>query len=293
MYAHCVPHRNSELCKVFSLQSNLAEVFSSQKSPISCLDGIRTISTILIVMLHVWRFIILRSSHLNEYTALEFWYSPLSNLLEHGRNAVDTFFFLSSFLVMYNFQNKTLKGQHFSLWKFYLNRYFRLFPVLLIVFLFYITLGKFCGKGPMHDNLDVEHWRKNAWTQIVGIANFYCLSPRVSGLVHLWYVHCDTQLYLLTPIAFLVYLKFSKKISLVFICIVLLVSIASVFTGGFMITGNYGIYAVKYWIQFYSVPYFRGNSWIMGLLCAYFFIPMKTSPLKLNKNNEHNSDHKA
>ncbi|XP_044727972.1 uncharacterized protein LOC123291670 [Chrysoperla carnea] len=185
---------------------------------------------------------------------------------------------------MYNFQNMISNKRPFNLWKFYLSRYFRIFPVVITVFLFYITLGKFCEHGVYHpDNLhDIEVWREYAWSQFICIANFFLESGMSFSLAHLWYVHCDSQLYLFTPIVFLFYLKFSKKTSLVFMFLALFISICTVFIVGYLITYQYTVVSAEY-SALYKMPYFRANPWILGLICAHFYIQMIKSPLKLNK----------
>ncbi|XP_044727967.1 uncharacterized protein LOC123291667 [Chrysoperla carnea] len=159
-----------------------------------------------------------------------------------------------------------------------------LFPVVLIVFLFYITLGKFCGYGPFYlDNIaDVEYWRNKAWAQILGVANFYIIMRRTASISHFWYVQCDSQLYLFTPIAFLIYTKRSKKSGLVFMGITLLTSIITVLACGYLVTACYNVHSREYFDLLYKMPYFRANPWIMGLICAYFFTQITTSPLKSN-----------
>lgn len=93
-----------ELFKAFSLFVNfklLCKMSDNKRSPnvIYCLNGIRSLSIIWIVFGHCYMVALLLPTHVNSADILDWLKTPFSMLLQSGTMSVDTFFFLSGFLL--------------------------------------------------------------------------------------------------------------------------------------------------------------------------------------------------
>lgn len=93
-----------ELFKVFSLFLNfklLCKMSGNKKSPnvIYCLNGIRSLSIIWIVFGHCYMVVLLLPTHVNSTDIMDWLKTPFSMFLQSGTISVDTFFFLSGFLL--------------------------------------------------------------------------------------------------------------------------------------------------------------------------------------------------
>lgn len=93
-----------EMFKVFSLFVNfklLCRMSGNKRSPnvIYCLNGIRSLSIIWIVFGHCYMVALLLPTHVNSADILDWLKTPFSMLLQSGTMSVDTFFFLSGFLL--------------------------------------------------------------------------------------------------------------------------------------------------------------------------------------------------
>lgn len=66
-----------------------------------------------------------------------------------GTVCVDTFFMITGLLVTYTFFDQMSKGIKFNLPLFYLHRYLRVTPALMVVALVHGTLIQHLGSGPL------------------------------------------------------------------------------------------------------------------------------------------------
>lgn len=93
-----------ELFKAFSLFVNfklLCKMSGNKKSPnvIHCLNGIRCLSIVWIVFGHCYMVVLLLPTNVNSAEILDWLRTPFSMFLQSGTMSVDSFFFLSGFLL--------------------------------------------------------------------------------------------------------------------------------------------------------------------------------------------------
>lgn len=159
----------------------MADTGSSSKR-ITCLDGIRGVSILLVLLAHT-------SGTEN------FSFSPeVHRLLNMGHLGVRVFFVISGFLITSILIHEHVKTGRVSLLKFYLNRTFRIFPAFyfylgVVVVLF--SLGVFqLERGDLLHALTytVNYHHQRAWQ--VG---------------HLWSLAVEEQFYFLWPLVFLLW----------------------------------------------------------------------------------------
>lgn len=93
-----------EIFKAFSLFVNLrilCKMSGNKKSPnvIYCLNGIRCLSIIWIVFGHCYMIVFLLPTNINSINVIDWLRTPFSMFLQSGTISVDSFFFLSGFLL--------------------------------------------------------------------------------------------------------------------------------------------------------------------------------------------------
>ncbi|KOB65560.1 Acyltransferase OPGC1, partial [Operophtera brumata] len=126
-------------------------------------------------------------------------------LIYNGMMIVQIFFFISGFLLVYNFQiyADRIKITWFDIPKVMILRYCRLSPALAVVLAFTATWLRHLGSGPLWKlfvtNSVVADCRTYWWHHLLYINNYmqedkYCAIPT-------WHIAADTQIYLIGLIA--------------------------------------------------------------------------------------------
>ncbi|XP_076316315.1 nose resistant to fluoxetine protein 6-like [Tachypleus tridentatus] len=190
-----------QLVSTFSIYTNTKNLFNAKSSAeyLRALHGLKFFSMNWIILGHTYLFVnfqALRNLKKSTRFASDFAFQAISN----GFVSVDTFFFVSGFLVIYTTMESVKKyNGRFNVLVFVLHRYFRLTPTLLMISSL-VFLLPLLGSGPIwHETLDplVEGCRNWWWTNALLLNNFI-------GEVHQkcmgysWYLCCDLQLFLLS-----------------------------------------------------------------------------------------------
>jgi peptidoglycan/LPS O-acetylase OafA/YrhL len=120
--------------------------------------------------------------------------------------AVDTFFLLSAMLLTLTITHM-LKKSGMPKWHFwpmmYLERYLRLIPPYIMIFLLYVFVVPYFGQGPLWTAKDFP--MKNAdchkywWAYFLLINNFVPNGKGTDCLGYYWYVANDFQLFIIAP----------------------------------------------------------------------------------------------
>ena len=140
----------------FSPYRNMVKLFYSapqKDGDLDVLNGIRVLSMCWVILGHAYFTSILSPvSNIKEIPdALTSWFYPI---IPGGFFAVDSFFFLSSFLGTYlmigPFYNRSFNLK--KVFMIYLHRYLRLVPPMLALTLFLLTFLKYMGDGPLYDS---------------------------------------------------------------------------------------------------------------------------------------------
>ncbi|XP_022242856.1 nose resistant to fluoxetine protein 6-like isoform X2 [Limulus polyphemus] len=199
-----------QLVSTFSIYTNSKNLFNTTSSAESlrALHGLKFFSMNWIILGHTYLFVnfqALRNLKKSTSFASDFAFQAISN----GFVSVDTFFFVSGFLVIYTTLESVKKfSGRFNAFVFALHRYLRLTPTLLMISSLVLLLP-LLGSGPIwHETLDplVEGCRNWWWTNVLLLNNFI-------GEVHQkcmgysWYLCCDMQLFLLSIFVIIPLLK--------------------------------------------------------------------------------------
>ena len=129
--------------KTFLFCFSLLETFpalmsvSRRRTTIHCFDGMRTLSMMWVVLGHCWLRIALQgpdNPQLFIQSTDTLWFQAVANT----QYAVDTFFFLSGFLVAYTVLGMLARKRPRGWGQYYLHRYVRLTPAYAFVMLVFI-----------------------------------------------------------------------------------------------------------------------------------------------------------
>nr|XP_023022547.1 nose resistant to fluoxetine protein 6-like [Leptinotarsa decemlineata] len=178
------------------------------------IQGVRFYNTILVILSH---------------TVMTFLIGPVANtkyaetlmgkvatlFLSSGPLCVSTFFFMSSFLLIYGifsqFENRKVKLK--DLLGIFINRYIRLTPSVVVVIAFYATWWRHFGSGPHWNDLIGKEFlrcRNNWWINLFYLNNF--IERENMCLVQTWYLALDTQYFVFLLVLVWILKKYEKLV---------------------------------------------------------------------------------
>lgn len=146
--------------------------------------------------------------------------APSMIMLLNACLSVDTFFYLSSFLVSYMMFVDPRAAKKFSYLKYVAFRYLRLTPAMMIVMCTWWILYPVIGAGNIYGGSPTWYKRVEGiqgtcpqywWTHLLYISNLYPYVIREQCDVTFWYLSADFQLYLIAPL-FILPLMSTRKI---------------------------------------------------------------------------------
>ncbi|XP_066155257.1 nose resistant to fluoxetine protein 6-like [Euwallacea fornicatus] len=193
--------------QAFSIFRNGKKLFKTFKhtsgDQIQVIHGLRVISMMWIVVGHTFFF-------LTDYPSMDanfienFEWTWNSFYLSTAHLAVDTFFFLSGFLMAYQYlkQNPQSFDGHIKRIPFMvLHRYLRLTPSMAAAYFIVVSLGRHLGNGPLfflkaaeEKDKCLKYW----WTFFTYLQNY--VNYNDICLINTWYLSADWQLFLISPL---------------------------------------------------------------------------------------------
>ncbi|CAG9323408.1 unnamed protein product [Blepharisma stoltei] len=208
----------------------------------------------------------------NPNKILDFLSKPVAVIVLSGSFAVDTFFWISGFLVSYLLIIEINSPKKMNWLLIYVHRYLRIVPVYLFVILFSWALQKHMGNGPLwwneyYYNNDCKKWW---WTNILFINN---LVPGWKGsncLGQSWYLSDDMQFFIITPPIIYLYHKYNRYIGwgILTFFIGFSIIISGVIAHHFTLNavGFAGTTWGDYYDYYYVKPYCRIGVYALGIL---------------------------
>eukprot|EP01137_Pigoraptor_chileana_P009745 Opistho-2@58440 len=267
----------------FSLVQNFPRLVSTRvgsEKHLSALNGIRVLSMAWVILSHTHSWVI--SLGLKNP-------SELANLLKrwniqfiaNGFFSVDSFFYLSGFLVGYLALAELQKKGTLPLAKYYIHRFWRLTPTYMFALLVLFKLMPVMSDGPIWYNVADQHsCSEYWWTNLLYINNYYPKDLKSECMGWSWYLALDMQFYIITPI-FLFALHRNPKLGVGLISFVIVGCLAA--TGA--ITYHWDVTpspfaegggadgdaeTLLYFNKIYVQPYARIFPYLVGILTAFF-----------------------
>ncbi|KAJ8668279.1 hypothetical protein QAD02_009942 [Eretmocerus hayati] len=270
-----------ETLSQFSLIKNGAAILSTErkKGNLPYIQGLRFFSMSWVVLGHQFLYAFSLTPNVNAAHVLEWIQSWKSLYIFTAPYAVDTFFTVSGFLMTYLFLKEMSKKPNFNIPMYYIHRYLRLTPSVLVVIIIAVVFVPNIGSGPLWEQstaYSIHFCRKKWWSTLLYIQNFK--EKEQMCLPHLWYLAVDMQLFWFSPIILYPLYKM-PKIGLWFLSGLLHVSmiipayIIAVneyrmvsFTSGRGLAGTLFGEAMQ---NVYMVPHTRATPWLIGIFLGY------------------------
>ncbi|KAF5286023.1 hypothetical protein FQA39_LY16465 [Lamprigera yunnana] len=259
------------LLTAFSLITNGNNLFATttcenaKGDQILCINGLRAISAIWIVLYHSSRikWIVLKQP-LNTETWIEAFFIQMWH---SSTFAVDTFFVIGGLLVSYNEMKAISRQQNFNIIRHYIGRYLRITPVLLTIVVFHLSLINYMGSGPLWNQIIQDGLsracRNNWWRTLLYINNYKQFGG--TCVKESWYLAVDMQLFVSSPLL-LIPLRKIPKLTLTFSLLLAIVII----TYSFVTVYIYGIPSESYYAnEYYLKTHIRATPWLFGIILGY------------------------
>ncbi|MCD5384362.1 MAG: acyltransferase [Candidatus Pacebacteria bacterium] len=157
-------------------------------------------------------------SHINGLRAVAvisvFFFHLAPEKLPGGYLGVDVFFVISGFVITQSLYKRYLKNGHINVIDFYIRRFQRLYPALVVMVIATTVLYVFVGFL-----WDSNLFLKSSITSIFGVSNLYYLyhgstyfeQGLINPLLHTWSLGVEEQFYVFYPLLFIVAIKLFKN----------------------------------------------------------------------------------
>ncbi|KAJ3616844.1 hypothetical protein MTP99_011285 [Tenebrio molitor] len=279
------------LVKGFSAYTNSMKLFkmtTPTPDQLPCLNGLKFLSTVWVVYLHICRSP-RNNSFPNTKYLIEWTNSLYAMFLLNGTLSVDTFFTIGSALMSYGFMKAKCKNVRFSIFGYYLHRYLRLTAPFAIVVLVSATLLRYMGSGPKWPLIDEKFQQPCAnywWSALLYVQNYVNLTHMC--LKESWYLSVDFQLHLISPVLLYPLWKYPKVcLSFLVLCILGFVGVSFYVAWAYSLTAiptNFYGNVDNYENFYYYLTHTRCAPWFIGVILGYYIFKLKQNELKLELN---------
>lgn len=234
--------KHVECFMCFSFKKNWDSLFERQfNDSTRVLDGARALSVLWVILGHVFliRFLDVLSNYEDIPTFFE---SPIASFGYSTTLSVDTFFWLSGFLLGYLTIQEAIKSRGRLNWGLsIILRFLRILPTYIFTLLWVNFIITNWGEGPKFSQIKdraqkdcSEYW----WTNVLFINN---IIPDYHGndcIGQSWYLAADMQIFLICIPVLTMYFKFRKYFTWVFVFFLCLMS----FIYRIVIADHYNVY---------------------------------------------------
>ncbi|KAL1505652.1 hypothetical protein ABEB36_005168 [Hypothenemus hampei] len=278
-----------QLLLAFSAVTNGRKILSlnNTSKDLSCLHGLRVFSICWIILVHTYLqvFGVARNKGLRQITERNFLYQTIAN----ATFSVDTFFFISGFLLTLGFfrNNDAAKEKNISktssrspiipasISKIFLMisfRFIRLTPAYLFVLVSNEVIMRYIHNNSFFTPAIIDHITcgKFWWRNVLYINNFY---PRAEFcMLWSWYIANDTQFFVIASVLLLTAIRGSKQLKYVAVAIGLLLITSWLTTFILTIKHHYVARIQDPFAMFdelYDKPWLRIGPYLIGMVTGY------------------------
>ncbi|XP_055551537.1 nose resistant to fluoxetine protein 6-like [Wyeomyia smithii] len=287
-----------KLYSCFSLYRNVCSILhippkpksseSRKSETIECAHGIRALSMIWIIVVHIHESIV--PVPMNNPEARNDYLDSFGSVLIFGMGylAVDTFLALSGMLVAWNILKELDKKGKINPLMLYLHRYIRITAPFAALVLFVVSFSKYMGEGLLWKSIierNAEICSQYWWSALLHIQNY--VNPRSMCLGWTWYLSVDMQLYIIGPALIYPLWRFGKRVLIVIAALAVL-SMACVFTtflvNDFRISQQAPNSADRSVMTYYPT-HARMAVWLFGTIFGYILYTTKSTKVRLTKRH--------
>ncbi|GAB1602635.1 nose resistant to fluoxetine protein 6-like [Argonauta hians] len=281
------PGTLSKLLQCFSVYHNGSKLLNTDQgvATLTCIHGIRFLSMTWVLLGHT--YITGSSLFRNPATIIGYLKQFAFQAIGNATVSVDSFFLLSGLLVAYSTLKALDARQGKMNWiYFYVHRYWRLTPPILLVMMVYIPLFRYMGDGPFWPSQGVENnFCRDSWFyNILYINNFLPKDMTKQCMAWLWYLANDMQFYWISPLILIPLFRY-PKIGHVIAGVLLLVNFICT---GIIATNDHAALSMfttnqqETFSDIYEKPYTRIGPYLVGLIVGYHLYRTKCH-FKINK----------
>ncbi|XP_045485659.1 nose resistant to fluoxetine protein 6 isoform X1 [Pieris rapae] len=278
----------SPLLRSFSVYTNTRRLttFSSNANTLDCLDGIRAISMMWVILGHTFS---MYNTFVNLLEVIDFLVSTPATLVQSGVFAVDTFLTMTGILLIYTSVGKmTTKSLLKTLHLFYINRIMRLFPLLGAIVLLEASVFHRIADGPYWLTVarNVERCRNWWWSTILYVQNY--VNPNDICIQHSWYLAIDMQLHIISPLILVWVYSGRRRLAWAGLTGGILAVLVASTVFNFMFdlpSSNASLVRLAeqadYMEKFYQNTLTRGSPFFFGMAAGYLLVLTKGKKIKL------------
>ncbi|XP_041984262.1 O-acyltransferase like protein-like [Aricia agestis] len=285
------PRQANIFLRMFSVYTNSRRLLTFSKNPnaLDCMDGIRTISMMWVVIGHTYSAFNFQQ---NLIESLRWLTSAKAIWISTGLFTVDSFFMMAGLLLVYTSIGK-MTGMILlrKLPSFYINRLLRMFPLLAALVLLEASVFHRVGDGPywMTVASNTDKCRTFWWSTLLHIQNY--LNPNDNCIQHSWYIAIDIQLHIISPLVlFWVLDKDNKRSAWTALTIGILVVLAGSTVVNFLLnmpSTNMTLSRLdeqaSYMSNFYMNTLTRASPFFIGMFYGYILALWKGKEVRINK----------
>ncbi|KAE9555526.1 hypothetical protein FO519_001294 [Halicephalobus sp. NKZ332] len=208
----------------------------------------------------------------------------INDLMMNAPFAVDSFFFLSGLLVAFLFFKHVEKSdiRKIPTWiAYYVIRFVRLLPTYAIFLFVYMATKEYLTLGPEYsfsEFLEVDSCDSYWWRNLLFINNLFKSTDMCYPIT--WYLACDTQMFLMAPIALIAF-SFSPFTG-AFLTISLTVANIAYTYLLLYASGGDKSKLDEFASSVYANPLIRFPPYLIGIAVGFFLQKKKPSEFKIN-----------
>lgn len=248
------------------------------------LNSVRVMSICWVVMGHTVAFFMYFPAINNFITAIDDSKDPKFIIIYTATYGVDTFFWLSGFLMTYLFVIDVEKTKHYTPFRFimvYVHRLLRILPLYMFIMCFFWSMQEYLGNGPLwyyasEFNKDChKYW----WANLLFVNNFVPDWKSTQCVPVAWYLAVDMQFFIISPIIILLYIKVNRIIgwaSIGTLCIIGCITSYIIAEDNDLNISQFAAQnSNKYTDYLYKKPYTRFAPYVLGMACGFIVYSMR------------------
>ena len=279
---HNITTTKSRIISCFNMSEHFDSIFTPREGDpnLRVIDGIRILSCWWIILGHVFYYLMMYGPLSNPTAVMDLVSTYKYAFVYSSTLAVDNFFLFSAFLMSHKFLRqlrdaaRTPHGIRFKTFMLlYLHRLLRLYPVLFFALFYWWCILPYVGFAPNYGK--IFHFQdscRSLWPYEIFWLNNFITQGQGACIGWTWYLANDMQMFIFCSFILLLYFHHPK---LGLLLIGLVASISTIIIIIIAVTQNISASWMKfnfdYYDNYYTKPYCRINTYLMGLLLGIVY----------------------